>query len=291
MKSMVITQVALQPETNTLKIVLPRVRWQTFQALMQNLSADSGYQIAYSQEKQDLILANSHLNGTQDKFILSLLGWQTYRALMQDVGDARLWRVAYAEGVLEIRMPRQQHEQPKIMLANFVEAIADALEIEILELGALLLEREDLARSIEPDTCFYVTNESVVRGKIINLQTDPPPDLAIESDHTSSSLNKYSIYASLGVPELWRYSNNQLEVYILQNGEYQLSQASLLFPFLPIAAIPDFIERGQDMGQRTAVRLFRERIQALLVNSSEPESIGTFELGDNLTGELKKDHP
>jgi hypothetical protein len=53
MKSMVITQVALQPETNILKIVLPRVRWQTFQALMQNLSADSGYQIAYSQEKQD----------------------------------------------------------------------------------------------------------------------------------------------------------------------------------------------------------------------------------------------
>jgi hypothetical protein len=149
---------------------------------------------------------------------------------MQDVGDARLWRVAYAEGVLEIRMPRQQHEQSKIMLANFVEAIADALEIEILELGALLLE-------------------------------------------------------------LWQYSNNQLEVYILRNGEYQLSKASLLFPFLPIAAIPDFIERGQDMGQRTAVRLFRERIQALLANSSEPESIGTFELKDNLTGELKKDHP
>jgi Uma2 family endonuclease len=161
-------------------------------------------------------------------------------------------------------MPPQQHEQPKVMLANFVEVIADELEIEILELGALLLEREDLARAIEPDTCFYITNESVVRGKTINLQSDPPPDLAIESDYTSSSLNKYATYASLGLPELWRYCKERLEVYILQGKEYQQSEASSLFPFLPISEIPEFIEQSQTIGQRSAVRLFRERIRGLL---------------------------
>jgi hypothetical protein len=42
------------------------------------------------------------------------------------------------------------------MLAYFVTTIADLLEIETMELGALLLEREDLRRAIEPDTCFYI---------------------------------------------------------------------------------------------------------------------------------------
>nr|WP_322111986.1 hypothetical protein [Aerosakkonema funiforme] len=60
-----------------------------------------------------------------------------------------------------------------------------------MELGALLLEREDLTSAIEP--CFYIQNESLVRSKIIDLQTDPPPDLAIESNYTSSSLNKLAL--------------------------------------------------------------------------------------------------
>ncbi len=106
------------------------------------------------------------------------------------------------------------------MLAYFVTTIADLLEIETMELGALLLEREDLRRAIEPDTCFYIQNESLVRSKIIDLQTDPPPDLAIESDYTTSSLDKFTIYASLGVPELWRYTKQTLEVYHLVNGQY-----------------------------------------------------------------------
>jgi Uma2 family endonuclease len=257
-------QITFTSRTGAVQIILPRVRWQTFQALMQGLSEDSGYQISYNQDTQDLVLAHSGEGNLSDRLLLSPIEWQTFRALMQDVGDDRSWRVTYAEGVLEVRMPLQQHEQPKVMLANFVEAIADELEIEILELGSLLLERGDLSRAVEPDTCFYITNESVVRGKIINLQIDPPPDLAIESDYTSSSLNKYSIYASLGVPELWRYSNGQLEVSVLQEGEYHLSEASILFPFLPIAEIPEFIERSQAIGQRLGLRLFRERIRVLL---------------------------
>ena len=147
------------------------------------------------------------------------------------------------------------------MLAYFVTTIADLLEIETMELGALLLEREDLRRAIEPDTCFYIQNESLVRSKIIDLQTDPPPDLAIESDYTSSSLDKFTIYASLGVPELWRYTQQTLEVYHLVNGQYELSVNRLAFPFLPIAELPEFIKQTTTIGERAAVRLFRARIQ------------------------------
>ena len=76
--------------------------------------------------------------------VISLRGvsWQTYRALMAEVGDDRGWRIAYELGVLELRMPLLKHEAPKRLLENFIETVADELEMEVLEAGALTLELE-----------------------------------------------------------------------------------------------------------------------------------------------------
>ncbi len=192
------------------------------------------------------------------------ISWQTYQAMMVEVGEDRVWRIAYDHGVLEIRVPLQEHEQPKVMLEYFVITMADELNIEAMGIGALTLEREDLNRAIEPDSCFYIQNESVVRGKKINLPDTPPPDLAIESDYTSSSLSKFTIYASLGVPELWRYKNDALQIYQLIEGQYQLANQSIAFPFLPVAEVSEFIEQSKVIGQRSAVRAFKIRIQELI---------------------------
>ena len=201
------------------------------------------------------------------RVVLQGVSWATFKALMTDIGDNRACRLAYNQGILEIRMPLQEHEVPKGLLESFVEAIADEIEIEVMKLGSLFLEREDLARAIEPDSCFYIQNEALVRSKNIDLQNDPPPDLAIESDYTSSSLNKFNIYASLGVPELWRYSRQSLQVYQLVEGNYELSETSIAFPFLPIAEITGFIEQSKMIGQRSAVRLFRTRVREILKSS------------------------
>jgi len=203
------------------------------------------------------------------RVVLKGVSWQTFKALMSDIGDNRICRIAYDRGLLEIRMALQEHEVPKGLLESFIEAIADELEIEGIKLGALTLEREDLARAIEPDSCFYIQNESLVRGKTINLPNDPPPDLALESDYTRSSLNKFNIYASLGVPELWRYRKQTLQVYQLVEGKYEQTTESLAFPFLPIAEIPGFIEQSKTVGQRASVRLFRKRIREALKSKGE----------------------
>jgi len=199
--------------------------------------------------------------------ILNGVSWQTFKTLMAEVGDGRPWRITYDRGTLEIRMPLIEHEESKGLIESFVEVIADELEIEVRKLGALTLEREDLTRAVEPDTCFYIQNESRVRGKReINLPDDPPPDLVIESDYTSSSINKFAIYAALGVPEIWRYRRQTLEVYQRVAGNYQLVIQSIAFPFLPVGEVPGFIEQSRTIGQRSAVRLFRQRIQETLAN-------------------------
>jgi Uma2 family endonuclease len=200
----------------------------------------------------------------ENRVVLKGVSWQTFKALLADVGDDRAWRIAYDGGVLEIRMPLEEHEEPKRLIESFVETIVDELEIELRSLGSLTLERAELTRAVEPDSCFYIQNESVVRGRNINLLNDPPPDLAIESDYTSSSVNKFVLYAALGVPELWRYRRQYLQVYQLVDGKYEKCDRSLAFPFLPIAEIPGFIEQSRTIGQRAAVRLFRQRIREIL---------------------------
>lgn len=213
--------------------------------------------MATSPLRQESVLAEARV-------VLKGVSWATFKALMADIGEDRSCRIAYDQGILEIMVPYEQHEEPKILIAEFITAVSDELEIEIRQLGSLTLEREDLTRAVEPDTCFYIQNEAVVRGKEIKLPNVPPPDLVVESDYTHSSLNKFNIYASLGVPELWRYRKQTIQVYQLVEGNYELNNTSLAFPFLPIAEIPGFIEQSKMIGQRSAVRLFRARIREIL---------------------------
>ena len=51
---------------------------------------------------------------------------------------------------------------------------------------------------------FFIENYQTVIGKNrLDLTIDLPPDLAIESDHTSKT--KLEAYIALKVPELWIY--------------------------------------------------------------------------------------
>jgi Uma2 family endonuclease len=63
----------------------------------------------------------------------------------------------------------------------------------------------------EADNSYWIANElKVPKKRRPNLKVDPPPDLAIEVDLTSSSLNRMDIYAALQVPEVWRLDGDSL---------------------------------------------------------------------------------
>ena len=69
----------------------------------------------------------------------------------------------------------------------------------------------------------------------IDLDNDPPPDLVLKIDITSSSLDKRPIYAAIGVPELWQYSGKKLEVFVLELSSqgYQQFNQNPSFPCVP----------------------------------------------------------
>ena len=76
----------------------------------------------------------------------------------------------------------------------------------------------------------------------IDLAHCPPPDLAVEVDITSSSLDRFSIYTDLGVPEIWRCDGRSLTIYSLDEGEYKICDRSVALPLLQANDITRFLE-------------------------------------------------
>ena len=197
-----------------------------------------------------------------DRVLLKNISWHTYQALLEDVERQPSVRLTYDQGQLEIKVPLRPHESAKKLIGRFIEVLTEELNIEICSLGSLTCSREDLARGLEPDQCYYIQHEFAIRElDDIDLTRDPPPDLAIEIDITYSSLNRLSIYEALGVPEVWRYDGKRLTIYHLENQKYQVSESSPTFPQIPIKDLVRFLELRKTMGETSLIRLFREWVR------------------------------
>ncbi|MBE9051726.1 Uma2 family endonuclease [Nostocales cyanobacterium LEGE 11386] len=186
---------------------------------------------------------------------LSGISWQTYENLLTELSVNRRLRLTYNRGNLEIMVPSPEHESYKKVLGRFVETLAEELEMRIEPLGSTTFKRPELSGA-EPDECFYLKNVAFIQGKKrINLQQDPPPDLVVEIDITSSSKNRFQVYADMGVPEIWRYDGNEFSINILQEKQYIAVEESLAFPNLPLTEIASFL---QQVGEKDYLELVKE---------------------------------
>lgn len=202
----------------------------------------------------------------EQRTVLHNVSWETFEALLRDTGEDRGSRLAYDCGTLEIMTPLFEHENAKSNFGNFIIALAEELDIEIRSAGSTTLKRRLANRGIEPDNCYYIQNEPAIRGQEkLNLETDPPPDLAIEIDITSSSVNKLGIYAALGVNELWRYNGQDLKFYHLVEGQYIECSFSIAFPLISMSDISRFMQQSKNIGEIALLKSFRiwlrEKIQ------------------------------
>lgn len=203
--------------------------------------------------------ALSHADQT---VVLENVSWQTYEQLLDDLVDRSAPRLTYDRGVLEIMSPTPEHERLNRTLAQLVEVVAEELQIETENLGSATFRREDLERGFEPDSCFYVRNAAAVHGKPrLDLTVDPPPDLVIEIDITSPSVRKASIYAVIGVPEVWRYDGTTFRIDRLEAAGYVSADSSSAFPMLTVQVISDFLERSRTSTRLNWLRSWREWIR------------------------------
>jgi Uma2 family endonuclease len=207
-------------------------------------------------------------NELQDKItqivVLQNISWQTYKSLLADLGEHRSSRLIYDRGILEIKMPSDLHELIKHLLERIVIALTEELNLSIKGFGSVTLDREDLEQGVEPDSCFYIQNADRIQGLNLDITTNPPPDLVIEVDITSSSSRRFNVYKSLQIPEVWRYTKQGLTFYQLQDREYVVCDFSPTFPIISTTVITQFLQQRETADDNTAIRALRKWLQERL---------------------------
>jgi Uma2 family endonuclease len=193
-----------------------------------------------------------------DRVVLYNISWQQFENLLINLGQTRAARIAYDNGTFEIMTPLPEHEYYKEAIGISIQDIAEELDINYESYGSTTWKREARLAGVEPDNCFYFQNEAKIRGRLeLNLNQDPPPDLALEIDMTHKSLNRFPIYARLGIPEIWCYDSGELKIYQLQQETYGEVETSSVFPMLRVQEIPTIIEQYRLDGKLAVRRAIR----------------------------------
>ena len=198
------------------------------------------------------------------RVVLRDLDWPSYERFLELVGD-RPVRLTYSNGNLELMNPSPAHVKYKKRIGRMVEDLLLEWDMEFATGGSMTFKRGDLQRGLEPDDCFWIASEPLVRGKLeFDFTIDPPPELAIEFDISPSALDRAEIYARLGVRELWLYDGRTTRALTLdQQGQYVPCEYSLSFPTLKVSELTPFVQFGNPR-ETVRIRAFQDWVRTAL---------------------------
>jgi Uma2 family endonuclease len=195
---------------------------------------------------------------SEQRFLLPSVSWRTYARLLRAFADRPGVRLTYDRGTLELMTLSHEHESLSYLLARLVDALTEELNLTVKGGRSTTFRRRKRRRGLEPDACWWIASEPLVRGKNeIDLRRDPPPDLALEIDITHSSLDRLAIYANLGVPEVWRLEGQTVVCHLLGGGTYTAGTVSQAFPGLVVADVAGFLSLRGQLDENGIVRQFR----------------------------------
>ena len=193
--------------------------------------------------------------------------WADYEAMLKIVGDRPI-RINYDRGRMEIMSPLYRHGNGSYLLGRMVDTLTEEMDIPVEHADPVTIRRPELEKGVEPDKLYHFgENAAKVRGKWdFDLTVDPPPDLIIEADVTSSSVPRLPIFAALGIPEVWRLDGDDLQFLHLQpDRTYQPRDHSRAFPNYPLADTARFLDEAQSADKSAWIRSFRAYVRESLI--------------------------
>ena len=195
--------------------------------------------------------------------LLHEVSWAEYEDLLALLPDNPRFRLSYDQGTLQIMTLSPRHERLKSIFIPLLTVLTEELNLNLVGLGSTTFRLAEAARGLEPDDCYYIHQAERMAGQdTIDLATDPPPELVVEVDISHPSLDKFPIYASLRVPEVWRHDGATLQFFRLIGERYTQTPASGLFPLLPAEVLAGFVQQGNQHGIIPMMRAFRDWVRA-----------------------------
>jgi Uma2 family endonuclease len=192
------------------------------------------------------------------------MSWDEYERLLEDLWDRPHLRLTYDCGKLEVMSPLFEHDEYASFIDDLVRVLSEELQVTLEKRGRATWKRRRLDRGLEADACYYVANaERIIGRRKIDLDSDPPPDIAVEVDITNETLRKLPLYAAFRAPEIWRYDGKKMQFYRLTGNAYREISESGFFVGLKPALLADALEQSKSEGQTKALAAFREKCRNL----------------------------
>lgn len=198
--------------------------------------------------------------------MLSGVSWQAFEELLDQLGTNRTARLTYDRGKLEMMTPLEEHDRCIRLLESLILVVADELYLKIHSIGSVLLTLPDLGQAIQPDAAYSLEEVRLSKRAEMDMNRMAPPDLAIEVSMSQGKIDRFAMYASMGVPELWFYLTTvgdevlkgNLQIFQLQGERYVETVNSRLFPALPGKRVSEFLEQSDTIGLAQALIVLRE---------------------------------
>ena len=197
---------------------------------------------------------------SETRTVLENVRWDTFIELAEQRRGS-VPRMTYDEGVLELMNPLRQHENIGRLIGRLIETYTEVKGIEIQSVASTTFKRRELKKAFEADESYYIKHAEQIRPKEeIDLTIDPPPDLVIEVEITSSAIRKLKLFATMGVPEVWRHDGERLEMFALKDSQYQPIEASQSLPGLNPYIINTILAKRFDCGETKLIRQYRNSL-------------------------------
>jgi Uma2 family endonuclease len=196
----------------------------------------------------------------QAAIILSNVEWKTYRQFVEETLDViRSPLFYYDEGNLLIMSVSSEHEGIKDSIVYLINILTEEFQINARSLGSTTYLKDDIEKGFEPDSCFYFENEPKIRGlKRMDMSVHSAPDLIVEVDIMSLSTFRQHIFAAFGVPEIWRFDGERIEILKLENNKYVSIENSLSLPKVSPAVLTAFIKESQTLSRLEWIAKIRD---------------------------------
>jgi Uma2 family endonuclease len=210
----------------------------------------------------EIVEASEHLPA-DSTLVVQGLDWNDYEVLLGKLEGRRALRVSYDSGKLEIMTVSSKHGFYEGLIPDLALIFCEEFHISFETFGQATWKKKALLKGVDPDGSFYVGDISRTAGKSLDVQPETPPDVFIEVDITRSSLTRFSIFAALGIQEVWRYDGTTCHFYTLTGNSYSEKEESRFLPGLTRKMINDAVELGKTKSQTEARRVFRRTVRAL----------------------------
>lgn len=182
----------------------------------------------------------------EQRVVLRSISWKAYLQIFDALPQSRGSRLTYDDGILEITVPLEDHEFFCRLIERFIFTLVELMGMRLKTMGSTTMNYPQLKKSAEPDNAYYIQNQPLVKGRNVDFSQDPPPDLVVEVDITHTDIAKNEFYASLGVPEFWRFDGKVWRIYQLEDGVYRSVEVSNTFSQVPKELLYRFLEQAKE---------------------------------------------